>query len=177
MIRRLLAVWCLFSATVATFAQEGAWKAGLGKTLITPEKAMWMSGYGGRDKPAQGKLTELWAKALVLEDPASAKAVLVTLDLVGIDRAMSQEICKRLEKKFGFGRAGIILSCSHTHSGPVVGRNLNAMYFLDKEQQQLVDEYSDALPGKIVQAVDEATKELAVAQLTWSIWKAGFAVN
>ena len=56
---------------------------------------MWMSGYGGRTKPAQGKETELWAKALVLEDAKGRKAVLVTLDLVGIGRDISTAVCKR----------------------------------------------------------------------------------
>src|ERR1051326_8333016 len=70
-----------------------AWKAGVAKINITPEKLMWMSGYGARTKPAEGKLTELWAKALVLEDATGRRAVLVTLDLVGIDRNLSVEVC------------------------------------------------------------------------------------
>ena len=38
------------------------------KVVITPEKALWMSGYGGRTKPAEGKVHDLWAKALALQD-------------------------------------------------------------------------------------------------------------
>jgi hypothetical protein len=30
-----------------------AWKAGAAKTNITPEKLMWMSGYGARDHAAE----------------------------------------------------------------------------------------------------------------------------
>ena len=60
---------------------------------------MWMAGYAARDKPAEGKMTDLWAKALVLEDPAGKRAVLITLDLVGIDRGAlhvaSARSCKR----------------------------------------------------------------------------------
>lgn len=177
MIRWLIALALAVLGADPGLTQEKTWKAGLGKIVITPEKAMWMSGYGSRDKPAQGKLTELWAKALVLEDPAGHRAVLITLDLIGLDRQLSGEIVKSLRAKFGFQREGIILSCSHTHCGPVVGRNLNAMYFLDKDQQQLVQEYSDALPGKITRVVDEAVKSLAPARLAWGRGKADFAVN
>ena len=64
---------------------DDTWKAGVTKVNITPEQPMWMAGYAAREKPAEGKTTELWAKALVLEDAGGKRAVLVTLDLVGID--------------------------------------------------------------------------------------------
>lgn len=152
-------------------------KAGVAKTIITPETPMWMSGYGGRTKPAQGKETELWAKALVLEDAKGHKAVLVTLDLVGIGRDVSTAVCKRLQDKYGLERASIILSCSHTHCGPVVGDNLRAMYFLDAEQERLVDEYTGQLRTKIVEVVGQAIEDCRPATLSWNIGTAGFAVN
>src|SRR5688500_8376475 len=66
-----------------------SWKAGVAKANITPDTYMWMAGYAARTRPADGKMTELWAKALAVEDAAGQRAVLVTLDLVGIDRALS----------------------------------------------------------------------------------------
>ncbi|MEX0585103.1 MAG: c-type cytochrome, partial [Pirellulales bacterium] len=48
--------------TPAAGAATG-WKAGAAKRVITPRENMWMSGYGGRDKPSEGKLTDLYAKA------------------------------------------------------------------------------------------------------------------
>ncbi|MDP4639096.1 MAG: hypothetical protein NWS30_04390, partial [Verrucomicrobiales bacterium] len=44
------------------------WKAGLASVVVTPEKYIWMAGYAGRDKPAEGKIHDLFAKALILED-------------------------------------------------------------------------------------------------------------
>jgi neutral ceramidase len=58
---------------------ETSWQAGCSKTIITPAELMWMAGYGSRDKPAEGKLTELWAKALVLQDDQGQRGVLITL--------------------------------------------------------------------------------------------------
>ena len=49
-------------------ADESSWRAGVATVKITPEKPMWMAGYASRDHVADGKLTDLWAKALVLED-------------------------------------------------------------------------------------------------------------
>src|SRR6266540_5617213 len=104
------------------------WKAGVTKVRITPEKLMWMSGYAARTKPAEGTLHDLWAKALVLEGPNGQRCVLVTLDLVGIERSLSQAVCAELERKYRLPRSAILLSVSHTHTGPIVGSNLNAMY-------------------------------------------------
>src|SRR5947208_3000348 len=67
-------------------AAAETWRAGAAKTIITPDKPMWMAGYGSRDHAATGKSIDLWGKVLVLEDPQGTKAVLITLDLVGIDR-------------------------------------------------------------------------------------------
>jgi hypothetical protein len=177
-----LACWCaaLSCVTAPAFGkQPGApsWKAGVAKIKITPAKLMWMSGYGARDKPAEGKLTDLWAKALVLEDPGGRRAVLVTMDLVGIDRGLSVAVCEALEHKYGLDRAGIMLAASHTHTGPVVGGNLQAMYNLDSTQRELVAEYARTLQTRLVEVVGEALRQVAPARLTWGTGKATFAVN
>ena len=62
---------------------------------------MWMAGYGARNKPSEGAVHDLWAKALVLEDPAGRKAALVTLDVCGIGRDLSLQIRKTLESRSG----------------------------------------------------------------------------
>ncbi len=160
------------------FAKDaGTWKAGISRVVITPEKMMWMSGYGGRNKPAEGKVHDLWAKALLIEDPAGARAVIITLDLVGIDRGVSQAITSRLKDQFGLERSEISLCTSHTHSGPVVGTNLRAMYFFDEAQQKLVDEYTAGLIDKMPGLVANAIKSLEPVTLEYGVGKTTFAVN
>jgi neutral ceramidase len=171
-----MASWAVAGA-LAHAQGRSLWKAGAAKVVITPEKALWMSGYGGRTKPAEGKVHDLWAKALVLEDAQGRKAVLVTLDLVGVGRELSLELCRRLQEKYGLPRAAICLSCSHTHCGPVVGDNLRAMYFLDDAQQKMIAEYTAQLKDRIVDVVGAALARLEPAQLSWTIGKATFAVN
>lgn len=154
------------------------WKAGVAKANITPETFMWMSGYGSRNHPAEGKDTDLWGKVLVLEDPAGNRAVLITLDLVGIDRALSQGICAGLEQKYGLKRQQVALNCSHTHSGPVVSRNLQSMYvMLDETQKKLIAEYTQTLEEKVIATVGTALEKLMPANFSWGSGKATFAVN
>src|SRR3954469_16214393 len=103
---------------------------------------MWMAGYSSRNKPSEGAVHDLWAKALVLEDPAGQKAALVTLDLCGIDRDLSIEIRDALKSRHGLGRDRVVLACSHTHSGPVVGTSLISMYQTDDEQRRRIKDYT-----------------------------------
>lgn len=155
------------------------WSAGSAKTVITPEKPMWMAGYGGRTEPADGTETDLFAKALYLDDGNGNSGVVVTLDVVGIDRAFAVDLCEQLEKKYGLSRKQIALCTSHTHSGPVVGKNLGPLHFysVDPGQQKLIDEYAGVLKGKIVEIVGEAINTKADARVQAGNGRSTFAVN
>lgn len=165
--------------SVGILQAEEPWKAGAASVVITPEKFMWMAGYGGRDKPADGKLTDLWAKALVLEDESGNRALVVTLDLVGIDRELSQKVCAQLKDTHGLDRNQIAICTSHTHSGPAVGKNLGPLHYwvVDEEQQKLIDEYAEGLVEKIDSAVSAAIANLAPSRVQWGSGKSTFAVN
>jgi neutral ceramidase len=176
MKRLLLAVVATLFASPSIAAEPG-WKAGFAKVKITPDKPMWMSGYASRTAHAEGTEIELWAKAAVLQAADGKRLVLVALDLVGIDRDTSQAICKPIMAKYTLPREALAISVSHTHCGPVVGKNLRSMYFFDAAQAKLVDEYTEALPGRVLKAVDEAVAKLEPATLAWATGSAGFAVN
>jgi len=153
------------------------WKVGLARQTITPEAPMWMSGYGSRDRPSDGKLTDLWAKAMAIEDGDGHRMVLVTLDLVGIDRDTAQRIVQKAEDKYKLDRQWIALSTSHTHSGPVVGKNLKAMYFMDNAAWQQVEQYTAHLEAIVVNVIGSAMADLQDAKLQWTVGRAKFAVN
>ncbi len=155
------------------------WKAGAAKILITPPESMWMSGYGARDRPADGKLTDLWAKALALEDGDGQRGVVITLDLVGIDRDTAARVCTALGEKHGLERSQIVICTSHTHSGPAVGRNLGAMlaWRLTDHQQRQIERYTDAVVDQAVHVAGEALAGLQPARLTAGSGRAAFAVN
>jgi hypothetical protein len=173
----LIAVVVALALSNVSSATEKPWCAGVARVNITPELPIWLSGYGGRNKPANSKHDDLWAKALVLEDAAGHRAALVTMDLVGIDRDLSQDVCRRLEVRYKLPRSAIALSTSHTHSGPVIRGNLMPMYNLDEDQSRRIVEYKDKLVDKLVNIVGEAINSLAPADLNWGIGTAEFAVN
>src|SRR4051812_38896294 len=177
-IRPLIVALFVLSLSLAADAAE-IWKAGVARTNITPDQYMWMAGYAARTKPAEGKMTDLWAKALALEDPAGKRAVLVALDVVGIDRGLSTSICQKLEKKYGLDRSQLAINCSHTHSGPVVNRNLRPMheYSLDKANQDRIHQYAYKLEASVIDVVGQAIGKLAPAAIEYGSGRADFAVN
>jgi len=159
----------------ALSAQE--FKAGVARLNITPEGPIWMSGYAARNKPSEGKLTELWAKALALEDNKGGRLVVVTVDLIGLPRSLAEEVAARVQKQWGLDRARLLLNASHTHTGPVVYPNLMTMFELDAAQEGVVREYARGLADKLVEVTGAALGDLAPARLAFAQGQVGFAVN
>ncbi len=154
------------------------WKAGIARVVITPQEYMWMAGYAARTKPAEGKLHDLWAKALALEDARGNRVLLITTDLIGFDRTLSLSICKQLEKHYQLKRKDIILSSTHTHSGPVMNSNLSLAYppFDENQKKQIMNNRS-FVEDQIISVAGRAINSLAPVEVTTGTGIARFAVN
>src|SRR5437879_4897664 len=88
-------------------AAEPEWKVGLAQVKITPERPVLRSGCAARTKPSEGVTADLYVKALVLEDRAGQRGVLVTSDLIGFPANVAEPICERLREKIGLKREQI----------------------------------------------------------------------
>jgi len=155
---------------------EATWKAGIAKAVITPEKSVWLAGYGSK-RPPDGKLHDLWMKALALEDDAGRRAVLVTSDFQGVPKSMSDPVFAQLREKFKLERHQILLTFSHNHCGPRLGDDLVDYYPVEAQQVELVNEYTAQMIDRMVATVGEALGKLAPARLQTGQGKATFAVN
>lgn len=144
------------SASEHVEGTDAGWKAGVASVIITPTESMWMAGYAGRNHPSEGKLCDLWAKALALEDAKGKRSILVTMDLSGIPKSVSDRIRDRLKLKFELDRDQIILNTSHNHSGPVLKDALLHIYPLDSTQKQKIDQYTMKFEDQIIILVGKA---------------------
>src|SRR5439155_1214305 len=97
---------------------EGTPLAGYGgfhRRLVVPDvldrypHAFWF-------KPGRAERDPLAARALVLERDGT-RVVWVTVDLVAVDRAFTETVATRLARA-GARPGALIVSASHTHSGP-----------------------------------------------------------
>ncbi|QDT99052.1 neutral/alkaline non-lysosomal ceramidase N-terminal domain-containing protein [Gimesia aquarii] len=160
-----------------TFAEDVTWKAGSASVVITPEKDLWMAGYGGRTAPAEGKLHDLWLKVLVIEASNGHRGVIVSTDTLGIPQSIYNNVCAALKEKFDLDRNQIMLNSSHTHCGPVLRGALHDIYPLNANHLKDINEYSDKLEQKLVTAVGTAIKKLEPASLYSGEGFTSFAVN
>ena len=162
--------------STAEAAEPRGWKAGVAKEVITPQRAVWLAGYGSRRVP-DGKLHDLWMKALALEDPHGNRAVLVTSDFQGVPRVMSDQVFSQVKQKYDLDRHQIMITFSHNHCGPRLGDDLIDYYPVDAEQEQLVQEYTQLMVEKMVTMVGRSLEDLAPVELKTGMGKATFAVN
>ena len=153
------------------------WKAGSATMKVTPRKLLWMAGYAARKKPAEGKVQDLFAKALALEDEQGNNLVFVTLDLIGVPQLLRREVAARAEKEFQLPPANLVLNASHTHSGPSL--RTTPLTDADRENPKARDswEYTQKLQDDIVALIGKALAEMQPARLTWNKARCGFAMN
>src|SRR5262245_8616309 len=152
-------------------------KAGIASKVITPTEPLWMAGYANRNKPCDTKRHDLWVKALALEDATGNRCVLMTSDLCGIPRSLSEAVCTAVIKRTGLKREQIMLTCSHTHCGPVVTDNLIDMYEMTPDQPDKIRAYTDKLRGQMIETIVAAVNDLKPASLAIGQGTARFAMN
>lgn len=170
------AVVLLSTCLGPTAAAAEGWKAGAAKVIITPAEPIWMSGYARKHR-AEGKVQDLWAKALALEDSQGQRVVLITMDLIGLDRETSTGVCRQLAERHKFARRQVALNTSHTHCGPAVGHNLDGLLALEGDDRGKVDAYTRWLSDTLVTLAGEALAHLEPSTITWGQGYCSFAVN
>ena len=163
--------------SLPTRAHAEGWQAGTARVAITPKTPTWMAGYAARKGPSEGVIHDLWAKALVLKDARGNVGLLVTIDVCGVDRALSARIRDVIQTRHKLDRSRVVLACSHTHCGPVVGHNLLTMYKLDDAQAARVREYTEEFVKGVLEAADKAFERLEPVELAWGRGLVDFAVN
>ena len=176
--RRLALLICALFLTSSLMAAP-SWQAGSARIKLTPEQFMWMSGCGGRTVPADGKLTDIWAKALVLRDAKGKDAVLITADLIGIGAESTKWIAGQLKKNHGLERAQFAIATSHTHTGPALSDNLVPLHYLraDEVQQNRIVQYTLKLRQMLVDVVGQAYQDLEPVYMTSGNGLCTVAVN
>ena len=107
----------LIAALVAPSAADAAsLRAGVGRSDVEPPTGFPTMGYVRSDAIARGQHTRLFARAIVLQS-GDRKLALVATDLGFTPGGLVSEVAARLASR-GFSERNIVISASHTHSGP-----------------------------------------------------------
>lgn len=153
----MILLTCVFSSSA-----HGELKGGTAKVDITPPVGAWLSGYGSRNKPSEGILDPLYAKALVLDDGHS-KIAIVSADLLWVPLKITNEIRQKVQEKIGIPQENIMICGTHTHFAPKIDRI--AKDWPDTAAAEIDESYVQVFEKKIFDSIMLADKDIKEIRL------------
>lgn len=136
--------------------QEKILKAGFAKVCINPPFGAPILGYY-KPRFVKGVLDNLYARAVVFANGEKSVAI-VTLDLAEVPKFIYDAMRREISKVTGMDIEGVFINCSHTHTGPVVGKDFAS----DKKS---TDTYNDFLVTSAVSVVSFALDNMKICHL------------
>ena len=177
LISRVFLILLLPILTVLGADDPLQFKAGAASVAITPAEPMWMAGYAARRMPSEGKVHDLFAKALAIEDGAGTRLVIVTTDLISVPRPIRDWLEKAVNEELNLPAAGLLMNCSHTHCGPELRTTESSLDGLEPKRAEQAKEYVCELKKKLLSVVRRAIDQLAPARVSYCRARCGFAMN
>ncbi|HCZ07015.1 MAG TPA: hypothetical protein DHV12_07800 [Thermotogae bacterium] len=107
-------------------------KAGASSVCITPPSGVVLEGYASRRGVAYGVHDDLYVSSLWLE-VGGKTFVFSSLDVLGIPNTLDSVVRSRVLEEFGVSPDNLMLTATHTHSGPALlglqeGNQLNEFW-------------------------------------------------
>lgn len=153
-----LGLFAVLLVASSAHAEAEELRAGAAAVIINPPAGTPMAGYYS-SRGANAVLDNLYSKALVLQQ-GGTRVALVVCDLISLPRRTVTEARKLIEKETGIPASHIMISATHTHTGPVVAR-ASARDDLDGGSSDLGRRYTETLPAMIARSVNEANTRVA----------------
>lgn len=155
--------------------RAGDFRVGAARVNITPKNGAPMGGYY-KFRGVDGVLDPIYAKTIVIEQDG-ALAALVVLDLSGTTRPVVAATRKLVEEQCGIPADRLMISATHTHSGPQLPRG-TLIDDITKATSPPGMEYMNALPALIAQSVSDAKAKLTSAKPSAALGRAeGISFN
>lgn len=130
-------------------------KAGVSIIDITPPAGIELGGYPHFLRHNEGIHDPLYASCILLDD-AKTKIALVCMDILFFSKKYVSEVRKKVSESIEIKPGNIMISCSHTHSGPWASGRLD-LEALEKGLKPDMD-YVEELKNKIINLIIEADK-------------------
>ena len=138
-------------------------KAGMARADITPPQGLELAGYPHYPRNNTGAHDPLYATCMYIENETTSVAM-VSLDLLFFSKKHVQRVRKLAEEKCGICGSNVMISCTHTHSGPWASGRLDIESLeAGKEQPK---EYVESVINCIVEIIADAKSGAFDAQFT-----------
>jgi len=167
----------LARAQVSAAEAAPAYRVGLASACITPEQSLWLAGYTSRRQPSQGVLDDLYARAMATEGAGGRRALLLCVDLCSLRTPTVSEVCRQIAERTGLKREQVLVSLSHTHSGPAVDLADAGFYPMSPDDRKKLDAYTEKVKRHLVDLAETALGDLKPAELSFGQGTATFFEN
>ncbi len=126
-------------------------KVGLGETIITPKENIKMFGFA-RSQVATGVHDDLHSRCLIVEDNNENRIILLSVSICELlFRETADRVREAVSRVTGVSKKSIMLSNTHTHSGPDV--------------ENAPEEYKNFFVKQIAKSAELAIKDISPAKL------------
>lgn len=133
---------------------------------ISPLRPMALYGYPHVERMSTGIHDPLLSSVAVLRNATGATIVLVSLDILMIGPAFARELRRSVASAIPCAEENVMISCTHTHSGPVTSRLIG--WGNDPTIPPVATDYLAFLKEQTVAAASEAVQSLTEAELAWA---------
>lgn len=146
-------------------AEEPGCLVGFGKSEITPSVPTPMAGYYGI-RYSTATHDPLWAKATVFDD-GKTKVALVVVDLIATTPWMVSETRRIVEEKLGIPGSHVMISATHSHTGPMLYEPEERVVGRFGNQTQEAKDFMLKLPDAIAKSVQQAVENLRIRSISF----------
>ncbi len=126
-------------------------KTGTSVVDISPAIGVELCGYAARSGGNTGIHDNLYAKTIAIDDGVTRAAIL-SCDLIGLDFEIVNYVKSEASKQLNIAPGSVLISCIHTHSGPVTMHG-NAIGLKNKN-------YIEYLKQKLLESLIKAFENL-----------------
>lgn len=98
--------------------EERMIKAGASRKIINPDTSQFLFGYPHVKRYSTGVHDDLETACLYITDGTN-ELVIITNDLIFVSKQMTERVRTELNTKLGIPQEHILISATHTHSGPL----------------------------------------------------------
>ena len=137
-------------------------RAGAAALDISPEKPTFLWGYPNVERMSAGVHDPLMSTALYFSD-GRTETVLIGNDLIFVGKALAANIRRRIEQATGIPAAHIMITATHTHSGPTI------VNYLSNEDDPIVppadEEYLSWIERRIAENAIAAKSNAVAARI------------
>lgn len=131
-------------------AKPAAVRVGMSEEIITAPVGAPMAGYA-RKGVSTGVHDDLYARSLVIEAADKTPVVLMTLGIINFGFESEEKIRAKISAATGIPPDNILISCTHTHSGPDPWGTGQAYIdmVIERAAKSAIDAWRKRVPGRV----------------------------